>query len=173
MIIIGIDPGPKTCGVVVYDTEARHVIEAHKAMPVADAIESICGVHSWAVDHVAIERVKAGRFAGDDYLLTAEVVGRCQQAAIVARLPYTLHYRSEVLRYLDLLGSRGNRDALVRAELIAMHGGTKQIACGTKKAPGPLFGVSSHAWQALGLAYACWLILESKAAKAAAGAGSR
>ena len=37
---------------------------------------------------------------------------------------------------------------------IEMHGGDKSTAIGKKYNPGPLYGVSSHAWQALGLACA-------------------
>jgi len=38
--------------------------------------------------------------------------------------------------------------------MIEMHGGERATAIGTKRAPGALYGVSSHAWQALGLAVA-------------------
>ena len=48
-------------------------------------------------------------------------------------------------------GKKGNKDAMVRAALIELHGGTRQVAIGTKQNPGPLHGVSSHAWQALGV----------------------
>jgi len=33
-----------------------------------------------------------------------------------------------------------------------MYGGTRDAAVGTKKTPGPLYGVSGHAWQALAVA---------------------
>ena len=62
-------------------------------------------------------------------------------------------YRREILRVLDVTG-KGNRDALVRQRLIEMHGGTRQAAQGLKKSPGPLYGVSGHAWQALAVAIA-------------------
>ena len=62
-------------------------------------------------------------------------------------------YRREVLRALDVTG-KGNRDSLVRQRLIEMHGGERRAAMGTKKAPGPLYGVSSHAWAALAVAVA-------------------
>jgi hypothetical protein len=35
-----------------------------------------------------------------------------------------------------------------------MHGGERRAAMGTKKAPGPLYGVASHAWAALAVAVA-------------------
>ena len=60
-------------------------------------------------------------------------------------------YRREVLRGLDVTG-KGNRDSLVRQRLIEMFGGDRKTAQGTKKEPGPLYGVASHAWQALAVA---------------------
>lgn len=43
-------------------------------------------------------------------------------------------------------------DANIRTELIDRFGGSKAI--GTKKEPGPLYGVKSHCWAALALAVA-------------------
>ncbi len=35
---------------------------------------------------------------------------------------------------------------------VMIFGGTKEAAIGKKASPGPLYGVSSHAWQALAVA---------------------
>jgi hypothetical protein len=64
--------------------------------------------------------------------------------------------RREVLRGLGVLSGSGSSDARVRAACIADHGASKSAAVGRKANPGPLYGVSSHAWQALGLVLA-WL----------------
>ena len=89
--------------------------------------------------------------SGGSLLQTSEVVGRLQQRALDLGLPVSLHYRRDVLRFLDVTG-RGNRDSLVRMRLIEMHGGTRAAAIGLKASPGPLYGVSGHAWQALAVA---------------------
>ena len=56
-----------------------------------------------------------------------------------------LIYRSEVK--MGVCHSMRAKDGNVRQALIDMLGPP-----GTKKAPGPTYGVTSHAWQALGVA---------------------
>ena len=50
------------------------------------------------------------------------------------------------------LGASKGGDAAVRAALIQRFGPYKETAIGKKSTPGPLFGVTSHEWQALALA---------------------
>lgn len=151
MIVFGIDPGPESCGVAFYDTEARRTEVSRSDMPVETVLEEIRSPA--AVDLVAIERVQSYGIAGSTLLRTSEIVGRLWQQATSCRLPVLLLYRREILRVLDVTG-KGNRDALVRQRLIETHGGTRQAAQGLKKSPGPLYGVSGHAWQALAVAIA-------------------
>ena len=157
-MILGIDPGPVTCGAVLYDETARRVSSSSSAAPVDEVLDHWLPAAWDAADVIAIERVQAQGVAGGDIIRTAEVVGRLWQATLDHGVDYgvvdvRLLYRREVLAALDVTG-RGNRDALVRARLIEMHGGTKKAAQGTKKARGPLYGVSGHAWSALGVAVA-------------------
>tara|TARA_R100000655_G_scaffold87428_2_gene127601 strand:- start:252 stop:728 length:477 start_codon:yes stop_codon:yes gene_type:complete len=152
MMILGIDPGPTHCGFVVYDSTARRVIESHKQIEVVEAITGI-DIYSGRVDLVAIERVQSYGIAGSSLLRTSETVGMLYQCSQALRLPTVLLYRREILRGLDALG-KGNKDSLVRQRLIEMHGGERRAAQGTKKAPGPLYGVASHAWAALAVAVA-------------------
>lgn len=56
--------------------------------------------------------------------------------------------RSEVKRHL--CGSLRAKDANVRQAIIDRYGG--QAAIGRKATPGPLYGVTSHAWAALAVA---------------------
>lgn len=51
-----------------------------------------------------------------------------------------------------LTGRRAPSDAQIRAAMIDAHGG-KDAAVGRKKAPGPLYGVSGHGWDALAVAW--------------------
>ena len=156
MIVLAIDPGPTTCGVVLYDSEAKRVLYSESAATVAEVIARIdsrapIGEPQWPL--IAIERVQAQGQSGASLLRTSEVVGRCWEAALGRGYRVRLVYRREVLKALDVTG-RGSRDAMVRARLIEIHGGHKVAAVGTKKAPGPCYGVSSHAWAALGVAVA-------------------
>jgi len=146
MIVLGIDPGPTNCGVVVYDTSPRSACFAWKALTVAEAIHVI-EVYAGRAGLVAIERVQSCGVAGASLLRTAEVGGMLHQCASNLGLDVVWLYRREVLRGLDVAGK-----ALARQRLIEIHGGDRTSAVGTKKAPGPLYGVSSHAWQALAVA---------------------
>ncbi len=149
-IIVGIDPGPEKCGFAVYDAEARRVLEAHKDLSVEDTLSAL-DIYAGRAGLVGIERVQSYGIAGSSLLRTSETVGMLYQCSQSLRLPTVLLYRREILRGLDALG-KGNKDSLVRQRLIEMHGGERRKAQGTKKAPGPLYGVASHAWAALAVA---------------------
>ena len=41
MIVFGIDPGPESCGVAFYDTEARRIEVSRSDMPVETVLEEI------------------------------------------------------------------------------------------------------------------------------------
>jgi len=151
-MIIAVDPGPETCGLVAYCPDRQQVTYANAAEPVADVLEVLTTWHPPGCD-VYIERVQSYGIAGGSLLRTSEVVGRLWQAARSAGRPVRLIYRREVLRALDVTG-KGNRDTLVRHRLIEQFGGTAKAAKGTRAAPGPLHGVSSHSWAALAVAIA-------------------
>lgn len=165
MIVLGIDPGPEKSGVVIYDSEAKRVLWSDAAASTYDvlrALEPWCFAklcaHGWA-DAVVIEQVESYGIPGNSLLLTAEVSGRFRQRAMDSfELAPVLMPRREVKRVLGIVG--GGADGQVREAMLARHGGTKKAAQGRKKAPGPLYGLSSHAWQALGLVVA-WMERES------------
>jgi len=158
MIILGIDPGPETHGAVVYDTILRRVLWSSKAAT-TDTI-------SWALvdqapDDVVIERPAAMGALGvgivGNMLDTAWAAGELAQMVREDAIDVHTMTRREVLRNLGVLSGKGSADSRVRAACIADHetpGGPPAV--GRKAAPGPLYGVSSHAWQALGLVLA-WL----------------
>jgi len=152
-MILGVDPGPTHCGVVLYDDARRRAVSASAAAPLQEVLDHWLDLAWTAEALVAIELVQSYGIAGASLLQTSEVVGRLQQRALDNDLPVRLLYRREVLRALDVTGL-GNRDAMIRQRLLEIHGGTRQVACGTKRAPGPLYGITSHAWQALAVAVA-------------------
>ena len=145
MIAIGIDPGPTSCGWVVY-TDGR--VTDSGAFPL-DTVLVMLRCASPGI--VAIERVQAQGIAGNAIMETCEVSARLYQRAVDCGHDVRWLYRRQVLRALDVTGA-GNRDSMIRQRLMEMHGGSG--AKGTKATPGPLYGVSSHAWQALAVAVA-------------------
>ena len=165
MHILAVDPGTRTSGWVLYDalpSGARmpgRVLRASKATGNDATIDLIRELRP---DRVVCERVSAGRFSGADYLQTSEVVGAVRQECRREGIPCTLLYRRDVLRAIGVPSGAG-ADSRVRAQMIERHGGDRATACGTKRAPGPLYGVASHAWQALGVAVALVEIVKGEA----------
>ena len=150
---LAIDPGPTACGAVLYDPAARRVLWSSKAASVSSLCRGIGTVVApWGVSGVSpslvlIERVQSYGIAGASLLLTSESVGRLWQACQASGVPHLLVPRRLVCTSLDVSG--GGEDAQVRRACIDRVG-----APGLKRAPGATYGVTSHAWQALGLAVA-------------------
>jgi hypothetical protein len=148
-VILGIDPGPETSGAVLYNATSGTVIDSMGATTI-DEIRNL--IHSdWGEAlsfGVVMERVSAGP-ASTEVVLTSEVIGRVQEICETGGVSLHMYTRRAVLSLLCCTGA-GNKDSQVRAAVLDLHGGTKAAAVGTKKAQGPLFGVSTHSWQALG-----------------------
>ncbi|WP_274347012.1 hypothetical protein [Xanthomonas campestris] len=97
------------------------------------------------IDTLAIEMIASyGMPVGREVFETCVWVGRYQQAW---RSPEAVQlvYRRDVK--LHLCGNAKAKDANIRQALLDLIGPQ-----GTKRAPGPTYGVKSHAWAALGVA---------------------
>lgn len=148
-MILAIDPGPTTCGFVIYDPHTQRVSSAHAELSWPDVRRRLAD-HLLTSALVVCERIQAGP-PSSDVVLTTEVVGRVIEWCDSTRMPLELLYRRDALAALGI-SAKGPKDPLVRAALIELHGGTKQQAVGNRFNRGPLYGVSSHAWAALALA---------------------
>lgn len=156
-LIMAIDPGPRTSGYVLYSVDRREVVAAVKDADIDQVRRCMFHFHRpWANGNqpftVVCERTQAGP-PSTQVVLTTEVVGRIVEMAHSIDAPCHLYYRRQVLQALNC-ARKGNKDSLVRVACIELHGGDRKTAIGTKKQEGPLYGVTSHAWQALGLACA-------------------
>jgi len=137
-MILAIDPGT---------TESGWCLFGEGVLYGSGAIENIRLIaHPWpAADRCVIEMVASyGMPVGREVFETCVWIGRFQQAW---RDPNTVEliYRRDVK--LHLCGSSRAKDANIRQALIDRLG-----PIGTKKDPGPLYGVKSHAWAALAVA---------------------
>lgn len=137
-MILAIDPGTKDSGWCLYDGTVR-----------ASGVEQNEGVLILIREHwdvpIAIERFEArGMAVGEDSLATVRWAGRFQQWA---RNPEVVILVKRSAVKLHLCGSCRAKDPNVRQALIDKLGPP-----GTKKQPGPTFGVTSHAWAALAVA---------------------
>lgn len=144
MIVLGIDPGKEKSGYILWDTE--------KERPVLDIAGHIDNkgvmklIALEVVDLVAIERIRGyGIVAGDDTFDTCEWVGAFENEAIHAAKQVCKVPRKDIKK--ALCGNTTTNDKYVRQALIDRFGDV-----GTKKNPGPLYGVSGHVWAALACA---------------------
>ncbi len=135
-MIVGIDPGPVEQSCVLFDSVEKRVVSVGTFKPedLPDAL--------WK-HKVAIEWIESfGMAVGQEVFRTVFQIGRMQQQLGVVRLIP----RRDVK--LTLCGSARAKDTNIRQALIDALG-----EVGTKKNPGPLYGVSGHYWAALGVAY--------------------
>ncbi|MCH1571954.1 MAG: hypothetical protein L7S64_11470 [Longimicrobiales bacterium] len=160
--LVGIDPGPRTSGLVIYDLHGvrdgdgrvRFSDKAASWQTVERELRYLSASIRAGEVLVCCERVAPGR-TGWSLVQTSEVIGRVLQLvddigreARLAR-PARLLTRREVLMALRVSGRGAERDKLVRHCLMEMHGGDRTQSIGVKADPGPLYGMASHAWAAL------------------------
>jgi len=135
-MIIGIDPGPNEHALVWFD--GQRVVRAEN-LETDKAIEAITGPTCFPI---ACEIVECfGMPVGRDIFQTVLQIGRIHQTAqwmrLIPRRDVKLH----------LCGTARAKDGNVRQALIDKVG-----AVGTKRDPGPCYGVSNHLWSALAVA---------------------
>lgn len=140
MIVLAIDPGTTESGVVLY---GERVISAgqwdnHKLRAALRNFE-------FASATIAIEMIESfGMPVGREVFETVLWIGRFMEASGQPN-EVRLVYRRDIK--LHLCGSPRAKDANIRQALIDRLG-----APGTKKKPGPTYGISVHLWSALAIA---------------------
>lgn len=137
--ILAIDPGTHNSGLVVF--EAGRVLRAgiHNNEFILHTIRES------RADVLAIEMIASyGMPVGREVFETCVWIGRMVETW---REPYDVRmvYRKDVK--LHLCGTAKAKDPNIRQALLDKVG-----PAGTKKAPGPTYGVRSHAWAALAVA---------------------
>ncbi len=149
--IFAIDPGTEQSGFVTY-TEG--VVDNSGVLPNAEILSWIAGRgHPALHEEVAIEMVASyGMPVGKEVFETCVWIGRFQQASAMPER-VRLVYRRDVK--LHLCGTAKAKDGNIRQALLDLYprtGGGAVPQIGVKAKPGPLFGISTHAWAALGVA---------------------
>jgi hypothetical protein len=138
--VFAIDPGTTQSGWVILD--GRSVVQSG----VDDNHELRTWVkHGQRCDLLAIEMIASmGMSVGQTTFDTVRWIGRFQEAWHDPEA-VRLVLRRDVKSFI--CGSQKANDGNVRQALIDLVGPP-----GIKRAPGPTYGVKSHAWQALGVA---------------------
>ena len=164
-LVIGVDPGPLASGLIVYEVPEEGAVGRVLHTEKQASLDTVrFALDAWrrraaqsgTPCSVAVERTQAGP-PSTAVVRTTEVVGRLWEACTARSMDCHLYYRRQVLQALGC-ARHGNKDSHVRNALIEIHGGSRQVAIGKKADPGPLYGVSSHAWQALGVVFAHLLL---------------
>lgn len=158
MIVLALDPGPDKTGWVVFGGGAVHsagVLANH------DMLSKVGLAGHTTADALAIEMVASyGMPVGREIFETVWWTGRFTQAW--ARPDdVRLIYRRDVK--IEMCGTARAKDSNVRQALIDRLGKP-----GTKRRPGPTYGVSGDMWSALGVAVVAALDLGEPAGLEAA-----
>lgn len=146
--VLAIDPGTEQSGWCLYHPSGRVLGSGVKPNDIMLMEIRYSHAESLAIEMIASYGMPVGR----EVFETVVWIGRFQQ---VWRNPEAvqLTYRRDVK--LHLCGTSKAKDANIRQALLDRFprtGGGKTPQVGTKAAPGPLYGVSTHAWAALGVA---------------------
>lgn len=142
--IVAIDPGTHESAKLVWNGEHPALAEILDNAALLDWVKIICRCNRQT--HVYCEMIASyGKAVGSEIFQTCLLVGRIQQICADSGNPFTLIYRKDVK--MHLCGTMRAKDSNIRQALIDRFG-----VVGTKKNPGPLFGISSHLWAALAVA---------------------
>lgn len=148
-MILGIDPGTYSSGWALYDPRTGRV-EGSGELP-NDALEVWLEQPSVlrppVVAFEMIGHYGTGMSVGAETYHTVLWIGRWLKVCELAGVEAVLLRRQSIKA--ELCGTARAKDANVTQALRDLLGPK-----GTKKAPGPTFGVSGHAWQALAVAVA-------------------
>lgn len=147
--LFAIDPGTRTSGYVIL--EAGRVVDCGAEASNYDLLRWVQAGQD--ADMLAIEMIAGmGMTVGQETFETIRWIGRFQQAW---REPEAVRlvFRRQVKSFL--CGNQQAKDPNIRQALLDIFpptgaGANPQV--GTKAKPGPLYGVTSHAWSALAVA---------------------
>jgi hypothetical protein len=143
MTILAIDPGTTESGYAVfgYGRVLSSGVMSNEAL--IGMLRDPTVFRALGVDRIAVEMIaNYGMAVGREVFETCVWIGRFIEAW---KGPHKLVYRQRVK--LHLCQSPRAKDANIRQALIDRLGPQ-----GTKKDPGPTYGVKSHAWAALAVA---------------------
>lgn len=143
-MITAIDPGTEKSAVLTLSHGCAcnpEIMDNSKVLEAARNGAFINGSGLVAIEMIACYGMPVGREVFETCLL----IGRLLEALERDKIPTRLVYRRDVK--IHLCGSMKAKDANIRQALIDKYG-----APGTKRNPGPTFGVTSHLWSALAIA---------------------
>ena len=142
MILLAIDPGTTKSGVVIFD--GTNIFFREKVSN--EYLRELILLGEIKYDRACIEGIACnGGAVGREVFETCYWIGRLIECIMSQNIIPKIMYRREVKNYL--CPKIKSNDAVLRAAVIKILGEP-----GTKKNPGPTYGVTGDVWQALALA---------------------
>ena len=145
-MILALDPGPVDTAYVILgdDWRVRQAAHVDNQRILGLVIPSHAG-------QVVCETMQSmGMAVGAEVFETCIWVGRFWERTVAVGLPFARVRRTDIK--MHLCGTTLAKDPNIRQALIDQFGPGKDVAVGTKGAPGPLYGVTNHCWSALAAA---------------------
>lgn len=153
MKILAIDPGNTKTGWCIYDTSNHKIVDKGITDNYGLKLWIKSAIENRLFDCVALEMIASyGQAVGRDIFETCLYIGQLMQIMDDAFKDCTLVYRRDVK--IAICNNGRAKDKNIRQALIDQFspiGGGTTPQLGTKKQPGPLYGVTSHIWAALGV----------------------
>lgn len=147
MKLLAIDPGNEQSAYVLFDGVRVQEFD------IVDNDVLIYRDVMHAAPRLAIEGVACyGMPVGKEVFDTCIWIGRFMQK--FGACATDIVYRGDVK--MHLCQSMRAKDPMVRQALLDLFGPGREKAIGTKKNPGPCYGISSHCWSALAVAVTWW-----------------
>lgn len=144
-MIYAIDPGPEQSALVVFDTD-RQAVPYACIKPNVEILGMLTGRATQ--ESLVVEQIASfGMAVGAEVFETVFWSGRFVEAWPGAWYRVKRH---EVKTHL--CHTQAAKDANIRQAIIDRFGPGKERAIGTKKAPGPLYGIKGDEWSALAVA---------------------
>lgn len=156
MTVLAVDPGTENSAFCVVDYDQQ--IQAMDILPNDDLCSYLQSneLRTMGVELTAIEMIACyGMPVGRETFETCVWIGRFVECITQGHpiLPIAKVFRRDVK--LHLCNSVKAKDSNIRQAILDLYpstGGGKTPQIGTKKMPGPLYGVRSHIWAALAVA---------------------
>jgi hypothetical protein len=142
MIIVGIDPGTTETAIIHFD---GRVISYNAKLKNDEVLKHVCALDP-STHTVSCEHMQSfGMGVGAEVFETTYFIGRLWQCCVDRGIKWVRVFRMDVK--MHHCHTTRAKDKNIRQALIDRFG--KQ---GTKKAPGPTYGISGDEWSALAIA---------------------
>lgn len=159
-MIYALDPGHEHSALVVLTNDLR--VHAHTDQPNAEILHVLSNDRpqpNWSQvrGSLVIEQIQSfGKPVGAEVFETCYWSGRFAEAW--SRTGHPVHRLPRTTIKRAICCATNVNDAIVRQALIDRYGPGREKAIGTKKHPGPLYGITGHCWAALAVGVA-WHML--------------